>query len=150
MARSMRSPSPVRSRRTAAAHTAKAAVTPPARSATGRAGITAAPPSGARAPAQAWAEALHDHVGFRGQLQQPAAPGVFLEVEHQAALVHVEAREELGIGAHGVAPRRLDLEDVGAELGQELRRVRPRTPDREVQDPKSRQQACGPPDPSWG
>ena len=80
----------------------------------------------------AGAEALEQHVGLAHEPQQHLAPGLGLEVDADRALVAVEREEERRAGArlgalvarrrpaHVVAqPRVLDLEHVGAEVGQQ-------------------------------
>ncbi|GAB3657529.1 hypothetical protein GCM10027589_17670 [Actinocorallia lasiicapitis] len=74
----------------------------------------------------------HD-VGVGGQLQAAGAPGVVLEVQDDRAFAPVEMAEMLAEPAHGLAARRFDLEDVRAQPGQELGRVRPGPPHGQVQ-----------------
>ena len=75
---------------------------------------------------------VHQHVGGLGQLEQRLAAGVLLEVEHDRALGAIAAEIE---GRHariarrpeharGVAFGRLDLDHVGAEIAELLRRPR--------------------------
>ena len=60
---------------------------------------------------------------------------VGFEVEHDAALVGAEAGEQSGVGPHGIAAGRLDLEDIRAQLGQQLGGVGARPPDGQIEDP---------------
>ena len=71
----------------------------------------------------------YDHVGARGELAKTFLVPASAEVEHHAAFVHVGAHEvqaePLGALAqerHGAAPRiplrRLDLDDVGTQVGK--------------------------------
>jgi hypothetical protein len=67
-------------------------------------------------------EVLHHHVGAERQLaRQRGAVGV-LQVDADALLVAVEHREEAGAGAQqparGLAADRLDLDHLGAQVGQ--------------------------------
>jgi hypothetical protein len=73
-------------------------------------------------------DAVHENVGVVDQLHQRRASFFALEVEHGAALAAVDAHED---GAHasfggrtgearGVALGGLDLDDVGAEVGEDL------------------------------
>ena len=104
---------------------------------------------------------LHEHVRAREEPAQHLAPGLRLEVQAQASLVAVDrevvgrlarvagnsARVALGIrqrpasgcagerrspGARAVALGRLDLDHVGAEVGQQHRAVGPGEHGREV------------------
>src|SRR5262249_28808898 len=68
-------------------------------------------------------EILDQHVGASDQAPDEREPAWRLDVERKAALVAVEAHEEAGARA-GQAPRvvargRLDLDDVGAEIGED-------------------------------
>ena len=73
-------------------------------------------------------DAVHQHVGAVGQRQQRVASVGLLEVEHDALLAAVDAEEDrahAGFGARAGAARRvafgrLDLDHVGAVLGQDL------------------------------
>ncbi len=81
-------------------------------------------------------EVLHQHVGLRHQLGQNLAADVALDVDRQRALATVrgdEQRRELtglvdrgAAAARDVAADRLDLEHVGALVGEEHRRERSR------------------------
>jgi hypothetical protein len=100
------------------------------------AGVLLAQPVGADAEAveHAGAERLEQHVVLAHERQQHLAPALLLEVEPHRALVAVQRQVErrlrrvvgaLVVGrrpAHVVAhPRVLDLEHVGAEVGQQQR-----------------------------
>ena len=67
-------------------------------------------------------EVLDEHVGGLHEVEQRLAAGIGLEVEHHAALVGVEHHELVGLDrvvraeAQRLTARRLDLDDVGAEL----------------------------------
>ena len=85
---------------------------------------------------------VHDDVGAVGELAQLRATVVRREVEHDAALApvaveehrahaRVDARSEI---AGEVAGRRLDLDHVGAEVGEQQRAVRPGDHRGEVDD----------------
>ena len=74
---------------------------------------------------------VHERVGGRDQLAAPLAPLRRLEVERDRALAAVERVEvaalaglERVVAAPFVAARRLDLDHVGAEVGEEHRRER--------------------------
>src|SRR5581483_9954225 len=84
---------------------------------------------------------LDEHVGVPREVECASAVVIVLEVEHDAALVRVQAGEQLRIPAHRIASRWLDLDHVGAEVGEQLRRVRARAPHAEVQDPHAVEQA---------
>src|SRR4029077_451543 len=88
------------------------------------------------------AKVVHEHVGRFGQALDGLATERAAHVDGHAALVavqapedgalaagmpHVHAREVAGAGA-------LDLDDVGAEVAQHLRRARPHLDLREVED----------------
>ena len=78
-------------------------------------------------------DVVDEHVGPIDQPQQHLARRRGLQVEHDAALVAVDPHEQRGHVAadarpgvaRGVALRRLDLDDVGAEIAQHLRGVGP-------------------------
>ena len=86
------------------------------------------------------------------QPQQRFAPFRLLQVEHEAALAAVEVQVEVPHAAvlhrrhvaHVVAFVRLDLDDVGAELGEDLGRERTHHDGGEVEDPspRTRDLAC--------
>jgi hypothetical protein len=69
---------------------------------------------------------FQEHVRLRGELEHDGARRVLLEVEHEAPLVAVERREAHALavaqgrrGAAHVARRRLDLDHVGAHVGEQ-------------------------------
>ena len=78
-------------------------------------------------------DVVHEHVGLIDHAQQHVARLRALQVEHDAPLVAVDPHEQRGhVAAHarpgvarGVALRRLDLDDVGAEIAQHLRGIGP-------------------------
>ncbi len=78
-------------------------------------------------------EVLHQDVGARQEAQQHLATLLLAQVEGDAALVAVHADEVGGVVvverrppvAHLVALRRLDLDHVGAVVGEDLGAVRP-------------------------
>ena len=89
---------------------------------------------------------LQKHVRFCRELAQDLDCLGLLEIEHQAALVAVERDEAHALavadrrrGAAHVALRRLDLDDVGAHVGEQ--RAGERTGDeiRQLDDPDPRQ-----------
>ena len=86
-------------------------------------------------------EVLDEHVGVVGQPQQGVATVGGLQVEHDGALVPAEQLPRVGVAALGweppytpdtVSARRLDLHDVGAEVGEMAGRARPREHRRHV------------------
>ena len=87
-------------------------------------------------------EVLRQHVGAAQQVAQVAAIGVGAEIEHDAALALVEQHEDDAVALAsppirwrlGLAARRLDLDDVGAEPGEDLRRRRSGLVLRQVDD----------------
>ena len=94
----------------------------------------------------AGAEALEQHVGLAHEPQQHLAPRVGLQVDADRALVAVERQEQRAARAllrplvarrrpaHVVAePRVLDLQHVGAEVGQQPRAEAARQQPREVE-----------------
>ena len=99
-------------------------------------------------------EVLDEDVGVGEESAQHVGAGGLLQVEPEAALVAVD-REVVGGGpasrrsslahprrapaAGRVALGRLDLDDVGAEVGQEHRRVRPGEDRRAVDDADARE-----------
>ena len=97
------------------------------------------------------AQVGHEDVGRRQQLFEPL-PGLRVaEVEHDAALAPVVLCEGRVRGvvvtdaeraervAHGVARRRLDLDDVGAPVRQQRRGRRRGDPDAELDDAQAGQ-----------
>ena len=81
---------------------------------------------------RAGGEVLRQHVGAAQQRVQVLAIGLGPEIEGDAALALVEEHEDDAVArrvaadqiAAGLAARRLDLDDVGAEPGEDLRRRR--------------------------
>ena len=102
-------------------------------------------------------EILHQHVGAGDQLAQDLDALGLLEVDRQRALAAVGRYEQggelagridrLAAAARDVAARRLDLDHVGALVGQEHRGKRPRHHAGEVDDPHPRQRTCHAPPP---
>ena len=102
-------------------------------------------------------EILHQHVGAGDQLAQDVDALGLLEVDRQRALAAVGRYEQggelagridrLAAAARDVAARRLDLDHVGALVGQEHRGERPRHHAGEVDDPHPRQRTCHAPPP---
>ncbi len=88
------------------------------------------------------AEALDQHVGRPKQIGEYLAPGLVLEVQRDRTLAAVEADEVAGSAAgqeraepaRVVAPRRLDLDDLGAQIAQDHVRERPGEHPRHVDD----------------
>jgi hypothetical protein len=90
---------------------------------------------------------VDEQVGRRQQAIERGATIVGLQVEHDAALVAVDAHEVRAEAVGRVAPprrppaprlvarRRLDLDDVGAEIGEEHRGERPGQDSAGVDDP---------------
>src|SRR5207245_6671692 len=88
-------------------------------------------------------EVLPDDTGLRAEAQAPGAPRGLRQVEHERLLVAIDREEvrTLAVGqewrphrAHRVAAvGRLDLEDLGAHVGEQHRAVRPREHPREVE-----------------
>ena len=90
--------------------------------------------------------ALDKHVRVRQQLAEDDAPALRLEVERDALLARVQVEEETALVVVWhivrerpqppgiVALRRLDLNDLSAEVCQELRAIRARNPLREIDD----------------
>ena len=91
---------------------------------------------------------VHKDVGLRGERQHYRRCFGPLQVEHQRALVAVEVEEDVahpavsrGTGiAHDIAFRRFDLDYLGAEIAEDLRRQRPEHDGRQVEhlDPGER------------
>ena len=85
----------------------------------------------------------HEHVGAVGERLQRAPAVVGGQVEHHTALVAIAVEEHRAHAAvdvraqmtGDVTGRRLDLDDVGAEVGEQERRVRTRDDTREVDHP---------------
>jgi hypothetical protein len=95
----------------------------------------------AEASGDAGTESFDDDIGFGRELERVYVFVVPLQVEHDAPLVGVEAREQIGIGTHRVATGRLDLDDVCADLSKQLRGVRTGTPHADVEHPYPAQQS---------
>ncbi len=77
-------------------------------------------------------ESLHEHVRGRAQLAEDANPFGSLEVKgHRATAAVVHTRG--GRGAVGPAPRRLDLDDVGAVFGELQHTQRPSNTARQIE-----------------
>ncbi len=74
-----------------------------------------------------------DHVRRGGEQREARAAAVAREVEHRGALAAVQ-RLEREARAKRIAARRLDLDHVGAVIGEEHRRVRARDAGRRVDD----------------
>jgi hypothetical protein len=95
------------------------------------------------------AEVLYHHVAFRRQRGDDLAGARGLEVERDALLVAVEQSEidarladEWAEAARIVArARRLDLDHLGAEVGEQRRAIRPRHDAREIEHANAREQA---------
>ena len=92
---------------------------------------------------------LQEHVGLRRQLEQDLDRFRPLEVEHQAALVAVERDEAHALvvadrrrGAAHVALRRLDLDDVGAHVGEQRAGQRPGDEVRQLDDANPGERFC--------
>jgi hypothetical protein len=91
------------------------------------------------------AEVLHHDVRLLQQVDEHLLALVGLHVDRDRALVAVEHREIQAVGvrhvaqlaARRVALRILELDDVGAHPGEELRAGRPRLHVRHVEDPDS-------------
>src|SRR3954452_18548901 len=75
------------------------------------------------------AEIFHDDVGSGDQLARSCLPRLGLEIEHDALLVAVHRAEGGAVvdrapAAEGIAmDRRLDLDDLGAEIGEQHARI---------------------------
>jgi hypothetical protein len=90
---------------------------------------------------------VHENIGGRGDAQQRLARLRPLQIEDKALLVAVDV-EEIGRharvshwadAAHHLAFGRLDLDDLRAEIAEDLRRHRPQDCDRQVDNPDPRQ-----------
>jgi hypothetical protein len=69
--------------------------------------------------------ALDEHVGAPGERHQLVTVRVVLEVEHHAALsAVVDGHRGRRVASTRIAARRLDPDDVGAEVGEESRGLR--------------------------
>ncbi|QEH76888.1 hypothetical protein EIK56_01395 [Sphingomonas sp. C8-2] len=76
----------------------------------------------AEAPRRRQAQIMVDDVGARHQPSDHRARAGMAQVERQRALAALAAEEGGLVGAHRVAGQRLDLYDVGAEIGEHHRR----------------------------
>jgi len=85
---------------------------------------------------------VHENIALPHQSQQYRRRIGLLQVEHQRALVAVQVKKKvahlampgrLGI-AHDVTVRRLDLDHLGAEIAEDLRRKRPQYDGRQIED----------------
>ena len=85
---------------------------------------------------------MHQNIALPNQGQQHRRRLRLLQVEHERALVAIEVEEDvahlavpgrLGI-PHDIASRRLDLDHLGAEVAQDLRRQRPQHNRRQIED----------------
>jgi hypothetical protein len=77
---------------------------------------------------------LDEHVCFGREVEALLPALVALEVDDDAALAGPEDVEQVGHRPHRVAIGRLDLQDIGALLGQELGGVGTGPPDGQVED----------------
>ena len=101
---------------------------------------------------RARAQALHEHVGAVGEPQKRLEPARVAEIERERPLAGVRRQEHRALalperrppGARVVAAGRLDLDDVGAERREQLRRGRPGERRGHVDDerPLERAQRC--------
>ena len=80
----------------------------------------------AEARRDAGAEVVHQHVGLAHEVEQHREVCRLFQIEHQTQLaaVHTEKRAALGfqrgrVFAQIVASRRLDLDDLGALVGEQ-------------------------------
>src|SRR5207249_4238958 len=80
------------------------------------------------------AEVLDDDVGAADEVEEYLAARCALQVEYQRALAAVPADEAEELEPERIAARRLDLDDVGAELGEQQRTERTRDEIAEVED----------------
>jgi hypothetical protein len=88
---------------------------------------------------------VDEHVGAGAKPQQRRPRRRLFQIEHHAALVAVELQKQrahAGVllraaGAHQIAARRLDLDDVGAVIGENLRGIRAKHHRGEVDDAQS-------------
>jgi hypothetical protein len=72
---------------------------------------------------------VYDHIGGLDELERSFPAGVAFEIQRHRALVAIAREEErghfwvVGMGAEvaiGIARKRLDLDDVGAEVAEHL------------------------------
>jgi hypothetical protein len=90
---------------------------------------------------------FHYHAGACRQIEDELPSRRRGQVGHHAALRRVQMLEQRAVFVLGnacarcrpapqrIAPRRLDLDDVGARIDEHLRAVRPSDLGREIQDP---------------
>ena len=105
------------------------------------------------------AHVVDEGVGGGDQLHERRLAGLGLEVEHDRALVAVAVGKDGGEagcrlrrqGTHAVALRRLDLDDLGAKIPQDLRGVGAEDDGGEVEDAQAFEQGDhgGPLDDGW-
>jgi len=91
---------------------------------------------------------VHQNVALPDQRQQHRRRFLLFQIEHERAFVAVEIEKDMahlamprGSGiAHDVAVRRFDLDDVGPEIGEDLRRQRPEDDRGQIEnlDPRER------------
>ena len=89
----------------------------------------------------AGAERLHQHIGIAAEAQEHLPALGRLEVEHHrpsAAVPDVVA----GLVPKGISARRLDLDDVGTELGEEQDADGPRHPPAQIEHADAPQRSC--------
>ena len=94
---------------------------------------------------------VNEDVGGFAQPHQDRASGRLFEIEHEAALVAIDGKEERAHPgtahrarhAHDVAARRLHFNDVGAVIAEDLRRVGPHQDGRHVDDAHAVKRARG-------
>src|SRR5204862_3794739 len=75
-----------------------------------------------------------DDIGSLDEAQECLRPGIALEIEHERALAAVPTLESERRHAEWIAARRLDLDDVRAEIGEQHRTERTGDEARQVQD----------------
>jgi hypothetical protein len=87
---------------------------------------------------------VHNDVGPRQQLLDDRPSLRSADVQRQAALAPLARRDGIRGGAHGLAHRGLDLDDIRAEVSEYLGGERAGHERREVHDPQPREEAaCG-------
>src|ERR1700726_1961863 len=87
-------------------------------------------------------EIHQQRVGLRDQLTETLLSRIGIQIEGDAGLVAVEACEVAGSHPAGdLAPARLDLGDLGAEVGQQHGRVRTGQHGTDLEDPYPRQRS---------
>ena len=96
------------------------------------------------------AQALDDHVGVGHGPMQPGPALLTRQVDRRAALAPVEEVEQQPAGgdlvvAERIAPGRLDLADVGAQVGQQLGGVRRARTPADLDDPQLPERTHSPP-----